>query len=237
MERLKHTWLTDNLIDFEYKKYILLSYLQSVQKKFRSNKLYPQLADLVLHYNNLKNLKDHKELIFEKFPKRLTGMDIKKLKLTYEEMIRDDEIMNEISETIQFALPQLEKAIGEGKSIYEFVEDNLEFDTVGLMPIYNKEGYILLQEDKRPDIDVYRYRVSLFQHHNEEFSAINTTYVSQEVKSLSHTVESIKMDLVKRFKELPNPATFLITSKIRFPMAETLLPVAKRFLMRTVKLS
>ncbi|MEQ9286519.1 MAG: hypothetical protein RIG77_06400 [Cyclobacteriaceae bacterium] len=234
MENLKHTWLTDNLIDFEYKKYILLSYLQSVQQKFRLNELYPQLADLILHYNNLRNLKNNKELIFEQFPKKLSGVDVKKLRLTFEELIKDDELMRQINETINFSIPQLEKAIKEGKTIYEFVEENLEFDTVGLMPIYNKEGYILLNQDAKKELKVYRYRISLIEHHEEKFSAINTTYITSEVRSISRTVESIKLDLIRRFKELPNPATFLITSRITFPIKETFLPVAKRLLMRTV---
>lgn len=33
MKTLNHNWLTEGLIDFEYKKYILLSYLQEVNTK------------------------------------------------------------------------------------------------------------------------------------------------------------------------------------------------------------
>lgn len=237
MENLKHTWLTDNLIDFEYKKYILLSYLQSVQQKFRSNELYPELADLILHYNNLNNLKNNKELIFERFPKKLSGIDVKKLRLKFDELVKDDELMLQITDTINFSIPQLEKAIKEGKTIYEFVEENLELDTVGLMPIYNKEGYILLNQDAKKEIKVYRYKVSFIEYHEEKFSAINTTYITSQVRSLSHTAESIKSDLIKRFRELPNPATFLLTSKITFPIKETFLPVAKRMLMQTINFS
>ena len=34
MKKLEKDWLTRGLIDFEYKKYILLSYLQGVQSYF-----------------------------------------------------------------------------------------------------------------------------------------------------------------------------------------------------------
>ncbi|MFY0652309.1 MAG: hypothetical protein JXQ96_09765 [Cyclobacteriaceae bacterium] len=234
MDKLNRTWLTDNLIDFEYKKYILLSYIQSVKKQFRSNKLYPQLADLVMHYQNLTALKNNKEIIYDQFPKKLTGVDFDRLKLNYEEMMRDDELMNEISEIINYSLPQINKAISEGKNIHDFVEENVELDTIGLIPIYNKEGYMLLSQDATPEVKVYRYRIALFEHHKEQFRAINTTYIDTEVKSITNSAESIKMSLVKRFKELPNPATYLFNSKIGFPIRETYLPVAKRLLMQVV---
>ncbi|MFT7034337.1 MAG: hypothetical protein ACJA2S_002851 [Cyclobacteriaceae bacterium] len=234
MDNLNHNWLTDNLIDFEYKKYILLSYLKTVNEKFRVNELYPQLADLLLHYQNLNNIKNNKEVLYNQFPKQLKGLDIEKLELDYKVMIEDDDLMKEINDIINYSMPQIHKAINEGKNIYDFVEDNLEVDTVGLIPIYNKEGYMLLTQESKKYLKVYRYKVSMFEHHEENFSSISTTYISSEMKTISRTVESVKLDLIKRFKELPNPATFLFTSRLKFPLKETFLPVAKRLLMRQV---
>ena len=53
MKALSETWFADGYIDFELKKYTLLAYLQQVNKYFNENKLYPQLSDLIFHYNNL----------------------------------------------------------------------------------------------------------------------------------------------------------------------------------------
>jgi hypothetical protein len=41
MEKLKENWLTEGLIDFEYKKYVLLAYLKSVKESFSRVELYP----------------------------------------------------------------------------------------------------------------------------------------------------------------------------------------------------
>ena len=234
MDKLSYSWITEDHIDFEYKKYTLLAYLQSVQEKFRISELYPQLADLILHYNNLNDLKNNKDLIFEQFPKKLTGLDIKELKLKYEKLIQDDDFMENLSEIINFSLPRIDKTIREGKDVYEFVEENLELDTVGVMPIYNKEGYLLLSFEHKSEMSVYRYKVSLFTHHKEEFRSISTTYINDEVRSISNSAETVKRTLIKKFNELPNPATFLINSKLDFPLHQTVLPVAKRLLMRNV---
>ena len=58
MVSLDKNWLTEGLIDFEYKKYELLAYLKNVGKSFSENRLYPFLGDLIFHYNNILSLKN-----------------------------------------------------------------------------------------------------------------------------------------------------------------------------------
>ena len=53
MKTLSETWFAEGYIDFELKKYMLLAYLQEINKGFTENKLYPQLADIIFHYNNV----------------------------------------------------------------------------------------------------------------------------------------------------------------------------------------
>ena len=69
MKELKFDWLTEGLIDFEYKKYILLAYLKEVRHNFSMNRLYPYLSDLVFHYRNLQQIQNNKKMIFEKLTK------------------------------------------------------------------------------------------------------------------------------------------------------------------------
>jgi hypothetical protein len=40
---------------------------------------------------------------------------------------------------------------------------------------------------------------------------------------------------MREFTDLPNPSTYLITSKLKFPFAQTLMPVAKRLLVKHIK--
>jgi len=65
MRKLPTNWLTDGLVDFEYKKYLLLAYLKSVEEEFDSKRLYPILSDLILHYQNIMQVKAHKKLIYD----------------------------------------------------------------------------------------------------------------------------------------------------------------------------
>ncbi|MCB0573927.1 MAG: hypothetical protein KDC61_05100, partial [Saprospiraceae bacterium] len=103
MNTLSETWFIEGNIDFESKKYTVLAYLQRVNQFFNEKKLYPQLSDVIFHYNNLVNFKQNKRLLQNRFPRRLTGVQLQKLELLYEEMIADDELMAEIEQITHFA--------------------------------------------------------------------------------------------------------------------------------------
>lgn len=232
MTGLKHDWLTEGMIDYEYKKYILLAYLKDIRERFDSSELYPFLSDLIFHYKNLKRVKDHKEVLYSSFPKSITRADFRKLQFTYERMIADDEVMDQIESIISFALPKIEEAIGLGRELYDLVEENMEMEPVGLTPIYANEGYVLVNEDSKRDVSVFRYQVTVFEQSDEKYRGINTTFVNNDFRDLGRSYEQIKIDLAKRFWDLPNPATFLVTYKLKFPLPQTILPVAKRLLVR-----
>ena len=237
MEQLKMDWLTDGLIDFEYKKYVLLAYLKHVKENFDEQKLYPFMSDMVFHYQNLMTLKKNKNLIYENFPKSISKADFTKLEVTYRRLVEDDEMMQEIEDIMEFAAPRFKSTLEVGKEIYDFVEKNLEFVPVGLTPIYINEGYLFIQQDVNSEVNIYQYQLTFFEQANEKFRGVHTHFLKKEERTLANTFEQIKLKLVKRFSTLPNPATFAVVSKLFFPLPETLLPVAKRMLVQNISVA
>jgi hypothetical protein len=146
MKSLSETWFADGYIDFELKKYTLLAYLQEVNKYFNENKLYPQLADIIFHYNNLVSFRENKKYLQEHFPKKFTGIQLQKLQLLYEQMIEDDELMAELEDIIQYAAAQMHATISNGAEIYEFVEDKIKINPIGIVPLEQNEGYFFLSK-------------------------------------------------------------------------------------------
>lgn len=234
MKTLSETWFADGYIDFELKKYTLLAYLQEVNKYFNQNKLYPQLADIIFHYNNLIALRENKKYLQEQFPKNLSGVQIEKLQLLYEQMIEDDELMQELEQIIQYATGKIKKAISNGTEIYEFVEEKMTIFPVGLIPLDNNEGYFFLSAGAHKNTRVYQYRLSIFEKHDERYRAIKTEYIDQWQRNMVNTYENIKAELLQRKKDLPNPAVYSIEVELAFPIDETLLPIAKRSLVRYI---
>lgn len=237
MNQLKHDWLTEGLIDYEYKKYVLLAYLKDIRLRFDQTQLYPFMSDLIFHYRNILKVKEHKNLMFENFPQTLSKADFTKLKLTYTKVVNDDDVMQELEDIISFAIPKMKSALDEGKEICDFVEEHIELQPIGVSPIYEKEGYLLINQDGTRDVGIYRYQLTLFEHAEEKYRSMTTTYLLDDFKDFSRSYETIKIDLTKQFGDLPNPATFLALSKLRLPVTETLLPVAKRMLVRSLSIS
>src|SRR6185312_14825768 len=114
MKSLSETWFADGYIDFELKKYTLLAYLQEVNKYFNQNKLYPQLADIIFHYNNIVAFRENRKFLQEHFPKQLTEINMQKLQVVYERMIEDDELMKELEEIIYYSAQKIKTTIQNG---------------------------------------------------------------------------------------------------------------------------
>lgn len=234
MKSLSETWFAEGRIDFELKKYTLLAYLQEVNRYFNDNKLYPQLADVIFHYHNIVAFRENKKYLQEHFPKKLTGIQLEKLQLLYELMIEDDELMQELEDIIQYSAGKIKTTISNGTEIYEFVEENINISPVGIIPLDTQEGYFFLSSGDQGRTHVYHYRLSIFERHDEKYRSIKTAFIDHRNRSVSSTYEHIKSELIRHRRDLPNPAVYSIETELQFPVDETLLPVAKRSLVKFI---
>src|SRR6476620_5293060 len=205
MKQLSETWFAEGYIDFELKKYTLLAYLQEIHKYFNKNKLYPQLSDLIFHYNNLIAFRENKKHLQEHFPKKLSGLQLEKLQMLYEQMIEDDALMQKLEEIIFYSADEMKTTISNGAEIYEYVENTLTISPVGLVPLDSHEGYFFLSTGNARSTRVYQYRLSIFEKHDERFRSMQTAYIDMMKHSMINTYESIKYELIKTRSELPNP--------------------------------
>ena len=235
MSTLSETWFIEGNIDFESKKYTLLAYLKKVNECFNEKKLYPQLSDVIFHYNNLLTFKQTKRLMQNRFPRRLTGIQLQKLELIYEEMIADDELMAEIEQITYYASQKMKTAITGGTDLYEYVEGNMTITPVGILPVDPDEGYFFLCDGSFRSIRVYQYRLSIIERADDRYRALRSHYVSAWERNFTNTYESIKADLMRQNRDLSTPAVYTIETKLAFPVDETLLPIAKRSLVRYIE--
>src|SRR5262249_51048268 len=112
--------------------------------------------------------------------------------------------------------------------------ENLKIYPVGLIPLDTNEGYFFLTEGGFSITRVYQYRLSFFEKHDEKYRSIRTEYIDSWQRSIANTFEQIKSDLIKIKSEMPNPAVYSIETELKFPYEETLLPIAKRSLVRFI---
>lgn len=234
MKTLPKNWIAEGLIDFEYKKYQLLAYLQETNQQFDAAKLYPVLGELIEHHRLLDDLKKGKSEMKSLFPKAISSIDVQNAKIHYQPRENEGELMQEIANITEYALPLFSQQIHKGKEIYQHVERQVKFEPVGIMPIYTQEGFILVSKENRADIHAYQYQSNLLQLAGEKFRSVSMWLVGVFQKTIVNTLERIKLQLIREVKELPNPATWRVHSAQDFPMEETLIPISKRLLLQHV---
>ena len=232
---LSETWFIEGYIDFELQKYRLLAYLKNVKQSFHETKLYPQLSDIVFHYNNLVAFRNNKKFIQDMFPKKIDRLDMQKLEIVYERMLADSELMQELEHITQYSLDEMKGTISEGAEIYDFVEKQLLIEPVGIIPLYKNEGYIFLRYGNFSEVRVYNYTITLFEHQTARYKGIKLEYIDSRVKNLANTYEQIKIDVIRSIRALPNPAVYKMEFPLSIPLNETLLPVAKRVLVKHIE--
>lgn len=234
MKQLGINWFIEGAIDFEHKKYLLLGYLQEINRHFDKSRLYPNLTDLIFHYNNLLEFKQNKSVLQQAFPQRLTKADIDAVKLTYQKIIQDDSSMQEIERIISYALGKMDPAIQTGKEIYDFVESRLNIDPVGVVPLMPYHGYFSLRNGYDRTNFVYEYCLTIFEGKDDKYRGINIEFIETYEQGIINTPENVKRHLISTRRHLPNPAVYYVQSDITFPLEQTLLPVAKRSLVKYI---
>jgi hypothetical protein len=232
MMTLSTNWFVEGWQDFEYKKYVLLAYLQSVKQAFDQSLLYPVFADLMDHYQNLQAFRQRIERLERQFPRELSALDWEQHQVVYSPAATDDEALRTSQEIVAYALPRLHASLQEGHALYASVDAQIEIDRVGLLPLRDEEGYLLLRAAGRPEVSAYRYRFTVIERAQEGHRAIHTEWMGDFPLGVAQSLSSIKHALVRRQPFLPNPATFAVSAKLPLPLEAAIMPVAKRKLVR-----
>ncbi len=218
--------------DFEAAQYGIMGALQDVRRAFARSEIYPELADLIELMATLKTVLQRGKDLREALPRRIREIDVQEGEITYEPLPPGADGSAFLEDLIGWALPRIETTVEEGRTIYDFVEDNLRVEEVGILPLYTEEGYLFIPDRRSGVMHVLRYHLSIITRADERYRSLRTSYVkSLRQPGVSAPPSRVKIDLLAENREWPNPATYLIDADIDFPFEQTLLPVAKRKLM------
>lgn len=223
-------------IDQETKQYKVLQGLKECYDRFSHNCLYPDLADLIHIAESLHEfLASHGDLR-TRLPHTISDVDLENKKVVLEPVEANLPELSAVIGFVEWALPPINKAIEEGTTIFGFVEDHISIEEVGIIPMYNQEGYWLVPDLRADTLHLLRYELALFSSAQERYRTLKTVLLETlEEKYIKHSPESVKLQLLEKYSDLPNPATYRCEVDIDFPYQETMLPVAKRkFLTRLV---
>jgi hypothetical protein len=219
--------------DFEVRQYQILNALANVRSDFTHNRIYPTLGELIELYTMLTRISRSAGDIRQELPRRISGLDLKAQRIIYEPVNMSQRDIEAVEELINWSLPHIQHAIEEGQTIFNFVDENIGVEEVGILPSYAEEGYLLIPEPQRRLLHVLRYEVSIFTGSDEQYRNLKTISLqSIPLGLIEQSPLAIKRGLIERHHDLPNPATYLFRTELDFPYSETILPVAKRKFMR-----
>jgi hypothetical protein len=234
MKKLQPDWFTQNWIDAEYQKYVVLAYLQAVQQNFVEHKLWPDLPELRSHYDAGIRFSRGKGTLNAAFPKRISRVTGPPPRIEYKSEVTDPDFMTEMDAIMEFALPRFQAMLTEGQQRWADIAKSLTLAPVGLLPLRPEEGYLLIQATDQAETQVYYFCLTLYSDQEPGGRLVQLRFVEAIRKSFVNTVENIKLDLIRRHRHIPNPATFMLETECHYPVQETLLPIARHLLVQAV---
>jgi hypothetical protein len=200
-----------NITDLEKSKYLLLSKLKECEKYFNDSKIYPTFYKLIAFYDSIYDLLSNREKIYN----REYGDDEEANKLAgYNEDIEKTFTL------MEWSIPHIVEVIESGRTLYDFVEDNLNIESIGINSSHNLQGYIIVPDNRNKTLHIIKYEQNL---HN--------CLKSKEVGNYKWNMIVIPKSVLKNYiiaEDIMNQIIYYMDTELTFPYSETILPVAKR---------
>jgi hypothetical protein len=228
---LELDWIITEPIDFEYKQYQLLGYIQKIDEKFDKFQIYPAFKELSLHLANVKSISTDGKYISIK--KEITEIDEEIVlgDLDFHKLPRiKDEEKDELLQTLSFAEQKITEYFLIGKSLWSLVNETIEIRNV----IYKSNlrenfGFIVIHHDELKFVYQYELKNGDIDNKNKEIF-IENIYVGDGIDIHGIIVENAILEnyaFTARFNEVSLPI-FEVHATQKFDFEHSIKPLVKR---------
>jgi hypothetical protein len=231
---METNWVFQEPIDFEHKQYVILDYLQKIDKQLNSLKLYPNFQQISFHLANIN-------LIIEKGQFLTLN---RTLKDPDDEILISDLVANEVPlftkeeigeiyNSCLFSSDKLKDYFNQAKAIWEVASD-----TIAIEPIQNpkntesKQGLFIIKDKEINHL--YEFIIKPIKKGAQETKCLIKKICSCEEDNFEDKLKEVKKSLIKNINDpdiYKNLIVFRIYHSNQFPFKETILPLAKRKVM------
>ncbi len=199
-----------NITDLEKSKYLLLNKLQLCEREFNESRIYPSLSMLVGIHSALLEILSGRDKIFNK---EYSENNEESNTLMNIELERSFEFMD-------WGHQRIRLLIETGKEIFDFVENNISIESIGLSSEQIYEGYFILPDNKNFIGHIIKYNRIL---HN--------CLKTKEASNFKMQLVTIPNDVIKNriiSEDILNQIIFYLDTDLSFHYSQTIPPVAKR---------
>lgn len=222
--------------DMELAKYKFLAALNRTVESLHRSRLYPSFEELIDLVNGLNYLISSKTYLDASARRKIIEYnDFGEPETDTDSVYPQDNITKSLFDFIDWSMPKLNEALNEARAIYDFVNSNMKLEEVGICPLYENEGYFILPDPVKKTINIYRFKFSNIISAEIPLTAVKTILLETKANPKNEMKpERIKLELLEKYRDLPNPATFNVVTELDFPYDETILPVAKHKLVKLI---
>jgi hypothetical protein len=115
-------------IDFEYKKYKLLHFVNNIVKNTNDDNIVDNINETEYIINELNKISENFKLFKENFPKEIVSLSIKDKKILYKDLIEDDESTIKMREIIDYSIIKFKNLHKYLITLINQYKDNITFE-------------------------------------------------------------------------------------------------------------
>lgn len=231
---MKTDWLFQEPIDLEHKQYVLLDYLQKLDKNLNNLKLYPQFQEISLHLASIN-------LLIEKGQYLTLG---RQLKDPDDEILISDlipvncplltkEEILEVYNVCKYSTENLRDYFNHAKAIWDIVNDTVSIEVVqNPKNIEPKQGLFFLEYKEKTYL--YEFIIKQIKKDSLETKCQIKKICECPNGEFNEKLKEIKKPLIKNLQDEEvhgKLIVFTVNHNNNYPLRETLLPIVKRKIM------
>jgi hypothetical protein len=227
-------WVFQEPIDFEHKQYVLLDFLQKMDKQLQNLKLYPNFQQISLHLASINLITEKGQ--FLTLNRKLKDPDdeilISDLMANNLPLFTKDEIM-EIYKVCLFSNDRIKDFFNQAKALWDVANDSISIEAIqNPKNVEPKQGLFYIKDNGLTHL--YEFIIKPIKKDVVETKCTIKKVCTCQEDNFEEKLLEVKRPLIKNINE-PNIHKNLIVFKIhhteQFPFKETLLPIAKRKVM------
>lgn len=237
---METNWAFQEPIDLEHKEYVLLSYLQKIDKDLSNFKLYPNFQFLSLHLANINMIlqKGQFLLLTKKIKEKDEEILISDLLAQDIPLLNQEEIL-ELYRICKFSSQKLQDFFDQAKAIWELVNDSVSLSVIDNNKNFDRKEGLFVIENNGKNL-LYEFVIKQISKNTNDLKCQVKKITDIDNLELNPEIFKNKKTLIKNLENKDihdNLIIFKVNHDNNFPFTETLLPISKRKILNYLQQS
>jgi hypothetical protein len=221
--------------DSELATYKILGTLKEYLSNIRKNKIYPGLSELIGLVVRLENLKKS----FSKPTDSDNDLYILGERISTSEELQPTENYAEETDDssgyMNWVISQINPILDEGIAVYDFVDQNMELNLVNGDPLYKKEGYLIVPDNKTSVLNIYKFQSTCIESETYPDRSLKTEFI-QSISANDENNSRISNKSLLEYVGNRALPVYICETELDFPFEETTVQIAKKKLLSRLSL-